>query len=213
MAQTRTNSGRRLNEQWGVNARHALYHRRGYWYERLVAFPGALFDENGYVLFATEESFLNCPELQIKKQVWVRNGIANIPGYRRFQADASRRLIEKFSGADDAFEEGAVKYQLHRKKERNQKAVRRKKQRVLAQFGALVCEVCDFDFSKTYGPLGYGFAECHHRVPFSSLAEGHKTKLSELAIVCANCHRMLHKSRPMLSVEQLRQLVQPRESK
>lgn len=108
----------------------------------------------------------------------------------------------------EEFGEGRELHTLHRRKERNRKAVLRKKQQVLSLQGCLLCEVCDFDFEAVYGVLGKDFAECHHRVPLFELAEGHKTKLSELAIVCANCHRMLHRSHPMLRVEQLRDLVQ-----
>ena len=57
----------------------------------------------------------------------------------------------------------------------------------------LKCEVCDFDFRATYGDLGEGFAECHHVLPLAELAPGTKTKLRDLAILCANCHRMAHR--------------------
>jgi predicted HNH restriction endonuclease len=60
---------------------------------------------------------------------------------------------------------------------------------------------------KVYGLLGQGFAECHHLVPISRLEPGHRTRLEDLAIVCSNCHRMLHKSRPMMGVSQLKELV------
>ena len=109
----------------------------------------------------------------------------------------------------DGFEEGRVKYHLHRRKERNREAVRRKKESVLARTGSLACEACGFEFSRVYGPLGDGFAECHHRVPLAALEELRRTRLSELAIVCANCHRMLHR-RPAYTVEQLRAVVQGR---
>lgn len=108
---------------------------------------------------------------------------------------------------DDEFPEGKVLTRLHKRKERNPQVVRKKKMKVLQESGKLECEVCGFDFVKIYGQLGYGFAECHHIVPVSQLTDGHKTKLSDLAIVCANCHRMLHKARPLLSVSELRDRV------
>lgn len=107
----------------------------------------------------------------------------------------------------DAFEEGGVRFKLHRRKERNRRAVQRKKEVVLAKHGRLCCEACDFDFAQVYGSLGAEFAECHHRIPLADLEGKHRTRLSELAIVCANCHRMLHRSRPMLSVGELREIV------
>ena len=55
-------------------------------------------------------------------------------------------------------------------------------------------------------PLGDGFVECHHRTPLAALPGVTTTRLTDLAIVCANCHRMLHR-RPYHTVEQLREVV------
>lgn len=74
-------TGQRLNEQWKVGARHALYHRDGHWYNNLERFPGALFDPDGYVVFKNEEEYQTSPYLRIGKETNVPNGISNIPGY------------------------------------------------------------------------------------------------------------------------------------
>lgn len=108
--------------------------------------------------------------------------------------------------------EGRRLLKLHKVKERKPQIVRRKKRAVLAATGRLVCEACDFDFASVYGKLGEGFAECHHRSPLAELDGETPTRLEDLAIVCANCHRMLHKSRPMLRVENLRTLILQRRS-
>lgn len=109
---------------------------------------------------------------------------------------------------DDEFDEGRPLVRLHKAKERNIDAVKKKKQAVLKKTGKLECVVCGFDFVDFYGEHGYGFAECHHIIPLHQLKEGHKTKLKDLAIVCANCHRMLHRSRPStLTISQLKHLV------
>ena len=79
----------------------------------------------------------------------------------------------------ETFEEGGVRLHLHRRKERNRVAVRRKREITLAKHGALLCEVCDFDFALVYGEHGDGFAECHHTLPVATLEEGHRTRLSE----------------------------------
>jgi 5-methylcytosine-specific restriction enzyme A len=108
---------------------------------------------------------------------------------------------------EETFPEGRILTRLHKQKERNRKVVEQKKRKVLQETSRLLCEVCDFDFAKTYGNLGYGFAECHHIVPIAQLDEQHHTRLADLAIVCANCHRMIHKSRPMLTTQELRAIV------
>jgi hypothetical protein len=78
-----TDSGRHLNELWKVNARHALYSKDGHWYMPLERFPGALFDPNGYVVFRTEEEYLNCGFLTIGERLHVTDGISRIPEYRK----------------------------------------------------------------------------------------------------------------------------------
>lgn len=74
-------SGIRLNRDWKVGARHALYHRDGQWYNNLTDFPGALFDPNGFILFKTERDYLKCAYLKIGKETNVPKGIWSIPGY------------------------------------------------------------------------------------------------------------------------------------
>ncbi len=108
---------------------------------------------------------------------------------------------------EEEFPEGRILTRVHKQRERNRSAVRRKKERVLSETGRLSCEACDFDFKVIYGSLGNGFAECHHTLPVADLKDGQKTRLNDLAIVCANCHRMLHRSRPMMSILELRELL------
>jgi hypothetical protein len=108
---------------------------------------------------------------------------------------------------DEEFPEGKTLTRLHKYKERHSEAAKKKKSKVLSEKGLLVCEACDFDFVKVYGLLGEGFAECHHLIPVSALEPGHRTRFEDLAIVCSNCHSMLHRSRPMLSVAELRGLI------
>lgn len=108
---------------------------------------------------------------------------------------------------DEEFPEGKILSRLHRLRERNSQLVKRKKKQRLQQTGRLGCEACNFDFAEHYGELGYGFAECHHNKPVSELSMERTIKLSELSIVCPNCHRMMHRVRPWLTVEQLRSLL------
>jgi 5-methylcytosine-specific restriction protein A len=108
---------------------------------------------------------------------------------------------------EEEFPEGGIHTRLHKVKERSRRVVEAKKELVLQTTGKLACEVCDFDFRATYGDIGENFAECHHRVPIAQLTPDHRTRASDLAIVCANCHRMLHKSRPMLDIDELRAIV------
>ncbi|MCK1607251.1 HNH endonuclease [Bradyrhizobium sp. 166] len=61
--------------------------------------------------------------------------------------------------------------------------------------GRLICEVqgCGFDFFRRYGDIGRNYAHVHHREPLSKAPMSGKTlRLADLAIVCANCHAMVH---------------------
>jgi hypothetical protein len=84
--QTEKVTGRTLSEKWNVQVSHALYRENGMWYHMLKRFPGALFDQNGYVRFETEQDFLNRVGIDANletNQVHVQNGISKITGYVR----------------------------------------------------------------------------------------------------------------------------------
>jgi 5-methylcytosine-specific restriction protein A len=93
---------------------------------------------------------------------------------------------------------------MHKYRERQPKLARKKKSKVLEETGKLECEVCGFDFQSVYGDLGHGFAECRHIKPLAELEPGQRTRLDDLAIVCANCHRMLHWGKRWVSIKALR---------
>ena len=106
--------------------------------------------------------------------------------------------------------EGKVVFRLHQQKERNYSIVKKKKAAVKRKTGKLACEVCGFDFAAVYGALGEDFIECHHKQPLSELNDERVTILNDLALVCANCHRMLHRSGATLSLDELRELIKNR---
>lgn len=108
---------------------------------------------------------------------------------------------------ESAFPEGRESFQTHRYLERDGKIPSKAKAKRLAETGKLECEVCKMDFHCFYGKFGYGFIEAHHTVPVSMLNGVMNTKVSDLALVCSNCHRMLHRGQKLLSIEELRVLI------
>jgi 5-methylcytosine-specific restriction protein A len=106
----------------------------------------------------------------------------------------------------EAFEarEGRVLTRLHTYRERDRTIVKRKKAAFIKAHGRLFCEACAFDFSAAYGTRGNGFIECHHTKPISELKPEESTHLADLALLCANCHRMIHATRPWWTMEELR---------
>lgn len=106
--------------------------------------------------------------------------------------------------------EGNPKLKNHLVRERNSSIIKKKRSEVLAEKGCLKCEVCNFDFFETYGEAGKEFCEVHHLMPLNQCNDVVETRLSDLAIVCSNCHRILHRSKPMLTLENLRELLKNR---
>jgi 5-methylcytosine-specific restriction protein A len=123
----------------------------------------------------------------------------------RASADGLTVVLPPEEGETTAVE-GSVVFREHRARERDPRLVRKKKAAVLKATGRLACEACDLDFSERYGPLGDGFIECHHTVPLGPGSE-RVTRLSDLAVLCSNCHRMVHRAPRLLTVAELRALL------
>jgi len=108
----------------------------------------------------------------------------------------------------EGFPEGKRMERLHCSRERNPELIRQAKQLALERSGNLKCVCCKFDFEKKYGLAGKGFIEGHHTKPVSTLhSDGDLTKVEDIALVCANCHRMLHRRRPWLQLAHLADLL------
>jgi predicted HNH restriction endonuclease len=119
---------------------------------------------------------------------------------------ASISDIDEVQEIEEA-EEGRILTRAHLIRERSRKLVEAKKSAVLRTTGTLACEACGFDFEVTYGDRGTGFIEAHHAMPVHLLVPGSKTKLDDLHLLCANCHRMIHARRPWLTLDQLRTCI------
>ncbi|GAA2136473.1 HNH endonuclease [Streptomyces synnematoformans] len=103
--------------------------------------------------------------------------------------------------------EGRLLLRQHRARERNKTLRKKKIAAVLRQGGTLSCEACGFDFEEVYGDRGAGYIECHHVVPLHEAGEA-RTKLSDLALICANCHRMIHRRAPWPTPAELRATIE-----
>lgn len=71
------------------------------------------------------------------------------------------------------------------------------------------CECCKLNFEERYGALGHKFIEAHHLIPISSLKIGfHEIDLeNDFAVLCSNCHRMIHRLEDSSDIDKLRKLV------
>lgn len=103
--------------------------------------------------------------------------------------------------------EGNPILRQHLIRERNRKIIRDKKREVIDKGDKIKSEVCAFDFEKIYGDIGKEFCEVHHLVPLHQADGLIKTKLEDLAIVCSNCHRMLHKENPVFTIDEMKKII------
>lgn len=117
-----------------------------------------------------------------------------------------RELENVDSGAAEAAEEGGLRAVVSYRRERDSKLRERKLEVVEASGRVIACEVCEFDFERSYGERGRGYIEVHHVTPLhvSGVVE---TRLEDLVLLCANCHRMVHRS-GWIRPEELGRLLQ-----
>jgi 5-methylcytosine-specific restriction protein A len=71
------------------------------------------------------------------------------------------------------------------------------------------CRACDFNFAANYGSRGKDYIEVHHLVPVSRMTEPSSVNpRTDMTVLCANCHRMVHRSRDKpLSLQELVEVV------
>ncbi|MFK5947489.1 MAG: HNH endonuclease [Methylococcales bacterium] len=82
------------------------------------------------------------------------------------------------------------------------------RQECIDHFGAM-CQVCYFDISKSYGPIGIGFIHVHHLAPISkSNGEYNIDPEKDLIPLCPNCHAMIHRVNPPYTVGELKEIYQ-----
>jgi hypothetical protein len=131
----------------------------------------------------------------------------------KLPALAKKRKTENSVETDVDYEaiEGEPRLVTHFKRERNSKLAEQKKKAAKN----LRCEACSFDFEKVYGEThGKGFCEVHHKVPLGVTPLAKKNALADLAILCSNCHRIIHRmlrNDPRTTVADLTQLIEKQE--
>lgn len=77
----------------------------------------------------------------------------------------------------------------------------------IAYYG-VACVACGFRFEEMYGQLGAGFIHVHHIVPLAAIAAQHQVDpIADLRPLCANCHAMIHRRRPALTIAELLEAI------
>jgi len=99
-------------------------------------------------------------------------------------------------------EEGE-QYKAERKfRERNRALIEIKKEN-----SEYICEVCGMIFEKNYGKIGKKYIIAHHLIAIGGRKKSAKTTLADIALVCSNCHDMLHKKKPPYKIDELKRIL------
>ncbi len=102
----------------------------------------------------------------------------------------------------DELKEGAKRQVTVNAYERNPKA----RAQCIEHYGNS-CYICNFNFHEYYGDLGTGYIHVHHEVDLAHIGETYIVNpINDLKPVCPNCHAMLHKTKPAMSVDRLKAL-------
>ena len=103
----------------------------------------------------------------------------------------------------DLYKEGFKKTIIVNSYERNPKA----RQKCI-EYWKPICQVCEIDFFKNYGEIGKGFIHVHHIVPISEIGKEYEIDpKKDLIPVCPNCHSMIHRVNPPLTIEELKKRI------
>lgn len=70
------------------------------------------------------------------------------------------------------------------------------------------CIACKFNFEKNYGQRGFEFIEVHHLVPLSIIKKEYIATADDLRPVCSNCHSMIHRFKPFLTINEITDIVE-----
>lgn len=202
----------------------ALCHVKGFWKEQLLDLSNFLWGSSHFpYVFFFKTQHIELTWTQFKKDVQYMPNFRPSGNVYRVKSDR----LEHFGGSggyvshllrkpyviddlgdyeirenspEQEYAEGERQVREASYFKRNSKLVKDAK----AEFG-FVCQVCDFDFESVYGKeLGAGFIECHHKNPLHEKDENYISTLNDVCVVCSNCHRMLHRTKPAMKPEILK---------
>jgi len=194
-------TGRLIAKHNGIAVAHALYRKSGDWYHILKEFPAALLDEGGYIKFETPESYNNFVADGDKSGIYqniqtntltIRDGISAHKTYNPFPETSlfPDEIVSSAIVTEDASRQVTVNSY-----ERSASA----RTICISRWG-LNCCVCKVGFEKEYGEIGEGFIHVHHLIPISTIGKEYKLDAER------DCHAMLHRHEPPLSIEELQNM-------
>lgn len=159
---------------------------------------------------------------ELKKASFLKPGVfRTVYPLSAKQAAALYRVIVAWNPSDDIWreisqtnglpdldlnasaKEGKRRLVTHLRIERVPSLAPKKKAQFRKQHGGrLFCECCRHDYQE-YGQNHEAMFEVHHLKALGGSAKEVETKLEDLAVVCSNCHRVIHRHNPLIGVDQL----------
>lgn len=127
------------------------------------------------------------------------------------EEERNREFVKDYEGL--IIEEGASFTHNVNKRNRSRHLAEIAKEHFRNDKGQIPCMVCEFDFLDFYGELGKSYIEIHHLKPIHEYEiSGEKgtveTSLKNLAPLCSNCHRMVHRKKgELISPENLKDII------
>jgi len=104
-----------------------------------------------------------------------------------------------------SYREGSVTRVVVNRYERDPRA-----RRACLQEHGYSCVVCSFDFEERYGSLGREYIHVHHTKDLATLGPDYLIDpVEHLRPVCPNCHAMLHRETPAMTIAALKRQLRP----
>lgn len=134
------------------------------------------------------------PELTIKS-------LKRVGGSWYASDDAISNILPEEVYTPEQYIEGASKVVSVNTYERNPDARAK-----CIEYHGYKCTVCSFDFENFYGAIGKSYIHVHQIIPLSEIKKEYKLDpVRDLVPVCPNCHAIIHRTQPTLTVKQLKE--------
>ena len=153
---------------------------------------GGKFEENVWNEYSHNKQLLRTRAEEIRKKILNRNNV-----------DTPSLMEEDYESRT----EGGRRVYVSQKSERDARL-----KNAAIKIHGTSCQVCGFNFGLIYGEWGKGFIEVHHLQPLgdNATAERITNPAKDLIVVCANCHRMIHRKKGItLTLDELKQRINP----
>jgi 5-methylcytosine-specific restriction protein A len=125
-------------------------------------------------------------------------------GKNWYAISRGNEIIEDEISHNDIYHEGTRKTVVVNSYERSSKA-----KKACLDYHGRICKICEFDFNERYGSIADGIIHVHHIVPLSEINSTYEINpIKDLIPVCPNCHAVIHRTKPALTINQMKELIQ-----